>query len=233
MSVYLSIVLSFLCENGRQSVLETQWYSSHKVVASGLHELRACVLYIYLCGTGLAMASPLGHHASHHYEPQGRFLHCSAFVDGKQYTYGGHCGAGGSPTLTVVDIFDYETELWQQTPTSGEQPPGYFGASCAVIGAHIFHFGGRDDSKYYNTIQCLNTTDLSWSAVPAFNDQEAPIPKYSAAMLPYTNILVVAGGYGDLPDHPHPDKYVSDPDREGEGWTNEVHCFHVDSSELC
>ena len=33
---------------GEQSVLETQWYISHKVVASGLHELRACVLYIYL-----------------------------------------------------------------------------------------------------------------------------------------------------------------------------------------
>ena len=54
MSVHLSIVqtcrvgLVFSVRMGEQSVLETQWYSSHKVVASGLHELRACVSYIYL-----------------------------------------------------------------------------------------------------------------------------------------------------------------------------------------
>ena len=178
------------------------------------------------------MASPPGHPPSQ-YEPAGRCGHCSAIVNGKQYTYEGHCGAGGVPTLTVVDIFDFETELWQQTPMSGDPPPGYWFASCAVIGADLFHFGGSDRSEYYNTIHCLNTTDLSWSALPAFNDQEAPIPVIGATMLSFTNILVVAGGYGLLPDHPHPDKYVPDPDREGYGWTNEVHCFHVDSSELC
>ena len=52
MSVDLSIVqtcrvgLVFSVRMGEQSVLETQWYIAHKVVASGLHELRACVLYI-------------------------------------------------------------------------------------------------------------------------------------------------------------------------------------------
>ena len=178
------------------------------------------------------MASPPRHRPSQ-YEPVGCWGHCSAFIDGKHYTYGGHCGAGKVPTLMAVDIFDFETELWQQTPTSGEPPPGYYGASCAAIGAHLFHFGGSDGSEYYNTIHRLNMTNLSWSALPAFNDQEAPIPKYGATMLTHTNILVVASGYGLLPDHPHPDKYVPDADREGKGWTNEVHCFHVDSSELC
>ena len=58
MSVYLSIVqtckvgLVFSVRMGKQSVVETQWYISHKVVASGLHELRACVLYIYLSCAG-------------------------------------------------------------------------------------------------------------------------------------------------------------------------------------
>ena len=179
------------------------------------------------------MASPPGHPPSQ-YEPVGRWGHCSAIVDGKHcYSIGGHCGAGGVPTLTAVDIFHIETELWEQIPTSGEPPPGFWAASCAVIGAHIYHFGGGDGSKYYNTIHCLNTTDLSWSAVQTFNDQEAPIPKWGSAILAYTNILVVAGGYGILPQHPHPDKYVPDPDREGKCWTNELHCFHVDSSELC
>ena len=64
------------------------------------------------------MASPPGPPPLEYNEPQGRFWHWSAIVDGKQYTYGGHCGAGGSPTLTEVNIFDPTTELWQQTPTS-------------------------------------------------------------------------------------------------------------------
>ena len=58
MSVHLSIVqtcrvgLVISVRMGEQSVLETQWYISHKVVASGLHELRASVLYIYLSCAG-------------------------------------------------------------------------------------------------------------------------------------------------------------------------------------
>ena len=174
------------------------------------------------------MASPPGHLPSQH-EPQGRFWHCSAIVDGKQYTYGGYCGAAGFPTPTEVNIFDPTTELWQQTPTSGEPPPGVWGASCCVTGPQLFHFGGADSS---NTIHCLNTTDLSWSATTSTHMQGAPMCKGGSGLLVYANNLVVSGGYGVLPELPDPDKYVPEPNREGRGYTNEVHCFHVDSSEL-
>ena len=178
------------------------------------------------------MASPPGHPPSH-YEPQGRYGHYSAIVDGKQYTYGGYCGAAGSPTLTAVNIFDPATELWQQTLTSGEPPPGFIGASCCVIGLQLFHFGGSDGSNKYNMIHSLNTTDLSWSATTSTHMQEAPMRKFGSAMLEHANKLVVSGGYGVLPELSDPDKYVPRPEYEGNGWTNEVHCFHVDSSELC
>ena len=177
------------------------------------------------------MASPPGPPPSQH-EPVGGWGHCSAIVDGKQYTYGGNCGAAGFATLTAVDIFDPSTELWQLTPTSGEPPPGFYGASCGVIGPQLFHFGGRDGSNKYNTIHCLNTTDLSWSATTSTHMQEAPMRKFGSAMLEHANKLVVSGGYGVLPELSDPDKYVPDPNHEGEGWTNEVHCFHFDSSEL-
>ena len=181
------------------------------------------------------MASPPGPPPPEYHIPQERFCHWSAIINGKQYTYGGQCGAGGTPTLTAVDIFDPETELWLQTPTSGKPPPGFWGASCAVIGAHLYHFGGADGTKNYNTVHCFNTTDLSWSAIIATHSQEAPICKTGAGMLVYANNLVVAGGHGDLPELSDPHKYVCEPDPEyeGRGWTNEVHCFHVDSSELC
>ena len=180
------------------------------------------------------MASPPGHPPSQ-YEPAGRYGHCSAIVDNKQYTYGGHCGTGGVPTLTAVEIFDFETELWQQTPTSGDPPPGFNEASCAVIGARLFHFGGTNHSMLYNSIHELDTRALRWNPITAINTQEGPRGKISAGMVSYNEkFLVISGGYTGLPDQHLPGReYVPDPDREGRGWTNEVHCFHVDSSELC
>ena len=180
------------------------------------------------------MASPPGPPPLEHNEPQGRFSHWSAIVDGKQYTYGGHCGADGFPPLSTVEILDLVTEQWQQMTTTGEAPPGHMNASCAAVGSYLYHFGGRDGSNYYNSMHCLQISKLMWIAVPLANNQETPMLKSGAAMIVYSNNLLVAGGYGLLPELSDPEKYVLNPDPgyEGEGWTNEVHCFHVDSSEL-
>ena len=177
------------------------------------------------------MASLPGQPLSQH-EPVGRWGHCSAIIDGKQYTYGGHFGAGGSPPLSMVEILDLVTEKWQQIPTTGETPPGHIAASCAAVGTYLFHFSGRDEYNNYNTIHCLEISKLKWTTTPAANPREAPIPKNGAGMVVIGNILIISGGVGDLPDHPDPDKYVPLPEYEGRGYTNEVHCFHVDSSEL-
>ena len=101
-----------------------------------------------------------------------------------------------------------------------------------MIGLQLFHFGGSDGSNVYNMIHCLNTTDLSWSATTSTHMQGAPMRKFYSAMLEHANKLVVSGGFGVLPELSDPDKYVPDPARDGNGHTNEVHCFHVDSSEL-
>ena len=179
------------------------------------------------------MASPPGHPPSQH-EPVGRWGHCSAIVDGKQYTYGGHYGAGGSPPLSTVEILDLVTEQWQQMPTTGEAPPGHIAASCAAVTTYIYHFGGRDGSNYYNTIYSLEISKLIWRATPAVNPHEAPMLKCDATMLVYGNTLVISGGVGVLPQNPNPNMYIPDPDPgyEGHGYTSEVHCFHIDSSEL-
>ena len=166
-------------------------------------------------------------------EPVGRWGHCSAFIDGKHYTYGGDFGVGGSPPLSMVEILDLVTEERQQMPTAGETPPGHMDASCVTVGTYLFHFGGEDKHKYYNTIHCLETSKLTWRATPADNPHKAPVPKSGAGMVVIENILIISGGFGYLPDHPNPDKYVPDPKYEGRGYTNELHCFHVDSSELC
>ena len=181
------------------------------------------------------MTSPPGPPTPERNEPQGRFSQCSAIVDGKQYTYGGHFGAGGSPPLSTVEIFDLVTNQWQQMPTTGEAPPGHMNASCAAVATYIYHFGGYDRSNYYNYIHCLNTRNLTWSATTASHTQEVPMRKVGAGMIVYDNNLIIAGGYGLLPELSDAVKYVPDPDPGYEdcGWTNEVHCFHIDSSKLC
>ena len=124
---------------------------------------------------------------------------------------------------------------WQRTLTLGDLPP-CVGASCAVIRERFFQFGGQDMSgRYHNTIHQFDTTVLRWNPLTATNPKEGPITKWAAGIISYREkLLVISGGYGELTDQSLPGReYVPDPDREGCGWTNEVHCFHVDSSELC
>ena len=119
--------------------------------------------------------------------------------------------------------------------TTGETPPGHTAASFAAVATYIYHFGGWDEYRYYNTLQCLEISKLIWRATHAVNPHGAPMLKGGAAMLVYGNTLVVSGGYGVLTQNPNPNKHIPDPEPgyEGHAWTSEVHCFHVDSSELC
>jgi len=173
------------------------------------------------------------------YQPVGRWGHISAIVEGRNYIMLGGHGAvtTRAPPPTVVEVFQDDFPNWQRKPTSGQPPSGLFFAVCIAIDSYIYHFGGRDEKAYYNTIHCLDTKRLIWREIQASNPSEAPMAKYGPGMVSLSsNILVVVAGYGWLPDHHGPDAQYTphpDPGYEGQGWTNELHCFHVDSSELC
>ena len=185
------------------------------------------------------MAANTGQPPSLPYEPVGRWGHISAIVEGRQYTCHGHCGAAtAKPHPRVVEIFQHSMPNWKQKATSGQATPGLLSAACTTIGIHIYVFGGSDDTAYYSTIHRLDTKSLTWTEITTSNPGEAPMAKCNAGMLVMSvSILVIVGGYGMLPHHQHhPNRqYTPDPDPgyEGRGWTNELHCFHVDSSELC
>ena len=172
------------------------------------------------------------------YEPVGRFGHISAIVEGRNYMMLGYHGAltTRAPPPTVVEVFD-EFSNWQQKPTSGQPPPGLDSAACIAVDNYIYRFGGFDGTTFYNAIHCLDTKRLIWKEISTSNPGEAPMAKDSAGMIALSpNILVIVAGYGYLPDNHHRDaQYIPNlnPGYEGRGWTNELHCFHVDSSELC
>ena len=170
------------------------------------------------------------------YEPVGRWGHISAIVEGINYMMLGDHGAltTTAPPPTVVEVFEEEFPSWQQKPTSGQPPPGLVSAACIANDIHIYIFGGTDITTAYKTIHHLDTKRLVWREIQASNPSEAPMAKYGPGMVSLnSNVLVVVAGYGLLPEQQHPDaQYIPDPEHEGLGWTNELHCFHVDSSEL-
>ena len=173
--------------------------------------------------------------SSNHYEPQARYWHCSAFVNGKIFMYGGLIfGSGPTQPPTVVDLFDPATEKWEQITTTGPPPPGFLNASCTVIGAQLYIFAGWDGFSYFNNIQVLNTTSLKWTQLNDANQGEAPMAKKATAIISYNEkILITIGGLGILPNHRHSGtEYILDPKNPGRGWTNELLCFDVNASEL-
>ena len=173
-------------------------------------------------------------HSPNHYEPQARFGHCSALVNGKIFMYGGHISPRLTQPPTVVDVFDPATAKWDQITTTGPPPPGFMYASCAVIAIYLYEFGGRDEISYFNDIHQLNTTNLKWAKLDVANQGEAPMAKAGAAMVSYNQrILITVGGYGILPYHHRSGtEYIPDPNFPVQGWTNELLYFDVNSGEL-
>ena len=169
-----------------------------------------------------------------HYEPKPRWAHCSALVVGKWITYGGHFGADGGPAdpPTSVDVFDPDREEWTQMATSGTPPSGVVYAACTAVGPLLYHVGGGCGGNCYNTVHCLDTTTKEWRELQPANPQAAPMKKYGMARISYGNTVVTFGGRGDLPTNRHPGvQYIPVPEREGEGWTNEVVCYDTEQSE--
>ena len=168
------------------------------------------------------------------YEAKPRWGHCGALVEGKLVVYGGHFGAnGGIADSTSFDILDPITEEWTQMPLiSGTLPPDVVYASCAAVGPTLYHIGGSDEGNAYNLVHHLDVLNKRWAELHPANPEEAPMKKYGAAGISYGNTIVTVGGYGVLPTNHHPGvEYIPDPEREGQGWTNEVVCYDTEQSE--
>ena len=149
--------------------------------------------------------------------------------------YGGRIiGTSHIQPPTEVDVFDPATEEWDWITTTGPPPPGFIHASCTVIGIYLYVFGGWNDITYFNNIHQLNTRSIEWTKLDDVNQGEAPMAKAAAAMVSYNErMLITIGGYGILPNHRRTGtEYILHPLRPGRGYTNELLCFDVHSSEF-
>ena len=175
------------------------------------------------------------------YEPQARFYHCCCNVEQNVYVYGHNAHMTVPPPSGVVDVFNLPSGRWQQLPTTGPPPPGVSNSVCAVVGNCAFFFGGATKvdgvAHYYNTIHKLDVISMLWKELDPAQQGTVPMEKAGAGMVSYyeSNLLVFSG-YGPLPADPHtrPADYIPDPRSPNwrNGWTNELHRFDLQSSEL-
>ena len=137
--------------------------------------------------------------------------------------------------LSVVEVFDPQTLLWEQKPTTGTPPYGVYWNAYASIEKYMYTFGGYcgHGKCYHNSVHQLDTALFQWREVMVANPGECPMKKWQCGMVGFTqgedNYLCVFGGWGVLSASHKNMKYEFVADRGNLGcvWSNELHFFNL------
>ena len=142
-------------------------------------------------------------------------------------------GAGPRQTETTIAIYNVKTERWALQRTTGSPPPGLCEGGCAIIGNHMYCFGGDDGSSWYDDLHKLNLETFQWSKVHPKNGQlKGPIRKGSFnAIVLDERYLCYFGGYG-FGSTCKSTFSVNSFFTDGRGWTNEFHLFDVQQGTI-
>ena len=129
--------------------------------------------------------------------------------------------------ISVVDVFDPYSELWEERQVTGDIPsPGTYYASAASLRDDLFTFGGWDGKGFYNTLHKLDTKTWRWCELSPQNAEGAPMPKYGSGMVSFRDCLGVYGGYAMLWQLHH--SFVNNISFTGDrGWTDEFNIYHL------
>ena len=170
------------------------------------------------------------------YQPTPRAFHTSAQVGSKTLLHGGVTEDYSEKTKqrlsSVLEVFDSNTELWQQKKVKGDTPaPGVFGAASATVNGDLFTFGGYDGKILYSSLHRLKNASQWLKLCPQNEKAESPMVKTGARMVAFGNQLLLIGGYG-IPHSPTQSgaAFIKDRTRGapyGAGWTNELHIFNI------
>lgn len=176
------------------------------------------------------------------YEPDPRWGHASVAHGPKVYVWGGRL-EDFSPSsrktyATVVNVFDVNTELWEQKPTGGSAPPGLYNNAHAELGGYLYIYGGFDGHHTYNTLHQLDLTYTQWKALakPQANPSNVPMKMTGCGMVGFgDHTLVLFGGFGTpscevhlgYTFHRQTDQAGNSGTPIAKGWTNEIWCYDI------
>lgn len=163
-----------------------------------------------------------------------RIWHTSARVESQVVVHGGrtkdYSEKSKQRLASVVETFDLYTELWEQRDVTGEAPAaGIHSAACASVSGDLFHFGGFDGGRYYNTLHKLRNISQWFELCPHSQQPESPMAKGGAGMIAFEDRLAVFGGLGIPHGSIQPgSSFIMDTRMSnGRGWTNEFHIYSL------
>ena len=179
-------------------------------------------------------------------EPSPRHGHTAVVVGDHAYLWGGmrsdlpteHSSATKKKMTSTIDVFGLVTGIWAQQETGGDPPLGVAGYACAALRKDIYYFGGLcgHGNCYHNSVHHLGTNTLHWNLVRAVNSADAPIKKWGSGMVVLEEageaLLLVVGGFGDIPSQSDDSCRKFHKSSVGGGWTSEIHLFRPVSGTL-
>jgi len=134
-------------------------------------------------------------------QPQGRYWHTAALLDGKLVVFGGFTG---TKSLNDVHLLDTEAMLWSTPLMHGTPPPAIANHSCTVVGSRIYIFGGMTVApndqgesfiKYSSDVHVLDCENVTWERLRRRGSQPSS-RAYHEAVLVGEYVLVLGGWSG-------------------------------------
>ncbi len=164
-----------------------------------------------------------------------RFDSQAAVIDGKLFFYRGilqsYQGKDKTTFPSHFEVFDGEALQWRHVATRGRNPMAFRGIAITSIGAKLYLYGGHDGGTFTDELHEISTLSMEWNRLVARNPNDGPMRKAFCGLISLRgDVLCMFGGYGIRRDGPRQDGSVFIPDTrfgDGQGWSNEVHCFHV------
>ena len=138
-----------------------------------------------------------------------------------------------------MDVFDSNTELWEQKHTHGSVlPSGLYNNAHAELKGCMYIYGGFDGHHTYDTLHQLDLTYLKWTAMSK-KQGKAPMKMTGCGMVTCgDHTLVLFGGFGTPSSEVEPGyTFQCQADDPGngtnskKGWTNEVWCYDVEKGK--
>ena len=175
-------------------------------------------------------------------EPEERYLSCAAALDDRVFMYRGYLKSYQSkPRVSPpsrCEVFNSKSLKWEKRYTKGPNPNAWQSSSIAVIEHRMFFYGGWSGRNYTNELFEVDTraVPMTWLQHKSKNPKKGPRKKEGCGFvsLPGGEELCVFAGYG-VPvgsDPPGTTILKDDKYRDGRGWTNELHCYHLKNGTI-
>ena len=118
---------------------------------------------------------------------------------------------------------------WRKQETDGNCPVFGKGACSAIVGDHLYIFGGLDDEDYRNDLHRLHLEDFKWQKLSKIG---APPERSYGGMVSHGECLIVFGGLGKKPHAPSVRGAVTIRDDKFGGefiseWNNFMHEYNT------